>query len=77
MAEEENGRVVKSNAWSRQIRKETEEWKGKKTKNWEGGWGKQGKQRGMTAHDKICSNGITWLNFVLGKLACKNDQNHI
>lgn len=73
MAEEENGRLMKSNAWSRQIRKETEEWRGKKTKNREEG--KEGEQRGKAVSWQLCSHGITWLNFLLGRLAWKNSQN--
>lgn len=74
MAEGENGRVMKSNAWSRQIRRETEEWQGKKTKNQEGGWEKEGEQREAVSW-QLCSHGITWLNFLLRRLAWKNNQN--
>lgn len=66
---------MKTNAWSRQIRKETGEWQGKKTKNREGGWGKEGEQRGEAVSWQLCSHGITWLNFLLGRLTWKNNQN--
>lgn len=48
------GEQMKSNDWSRQIRKETEEWQGKKTKNQEGG-----EEREEAVSWQLCCHGIT------------------